>query len=78
LALSRQPNDGWSASAAVMTVGIRDGNAFFNVALRQAKNLKDAFVVARALVRKRELREHFEPSNLLVAGGANVQPLASP
>jgi Peptidase C13 family len=50
------------------------GDAFFNVALRQAKSLRDAFVVARALVRKRELREHFEPSNPLMAGGANVQP----
>jgi len=56
------------------------GDAFFNVALRQASSLKEAFVVARALVRKRELREHFEPSNPLMAGGANVQPLliASP
>ncbi|WP_108522495.1 C13 family peptidase [Bradyrhizobium algeriense] len=56
------------------------GDAFFNVALRQARSLKEAFVVARALVRKRELREHFEPSNPLMAGGANVQPLliASP
>ena len=51
------------------------GDAFFNVALRQAKTLKDAFVVARALVQKHELREHFEPSNPLMAGGANVQPL---
>jgi len=51
------------------------GDAFFNVALRQAKNLKDAFLVARALVRTRELREHFEPSNPRMAGGANVQPL---
>jgi Peptidase C13 family len=51
------------------------GHAFFNVALRQAKSLKDAFVVARALVRKRELREHFEPSNPQMAGGANVQSL---
>jgi hypothetical protein len=40
-----------------------------------AKSVKNAFVVARALVRKRELREHFEPSNPLMAGGANVQPL---
>jgi hypothetical protein len=39
------------------------GNAFFNVALRQAKSLKDAFVVARSLVKKREVRERFEPSN---------------
>jgi hypothetical protein len=51
------------------------GDAFFNVALRQAKSLKDAFIVARALVQKHELREHFEPSNPLMAGGANVQPL---
>jgi len=51
------------------------GDAFFNAALRQARSLKDAFVVARALVRKRELREHFEPSNPQMAGGANVQPL---
>jgi hypothetical protein len=48
---------------------------FSNVALRQTKSLKDAFVVARALVQKHELREHFEPSNPLMAGGANVQPL---
>src|SRR4051812_33103419 len=56
------------------------GDAFFNVALRRARSLNEAFVVARALVRKRELREHFEPSNPLMAGGANVQPLliASP
>ena len=51
------------------------GDAFFNVALRQAKSLKEAFVIARTFVRKRELREHFEPSNPLMAGGANVQPL---
>jgi hypothetical protein len=51
------------------------GDAFFNNALRQARSLQDAFVVARALVKKRELREHFEPSNPLMAGGANVQPL---
>jgi Peptidase C13 family len=49
------------------------GDAFFNVALRKAANLKDAFLAARSLVRKRELREHFEPSNPLMAGGANVQ-----
>ena len=51
------------------------GDAFFNVALRKAKSLEDAFVAARALVLKRELREHFEPSNPQMAGGANVQPL---
>ena len=51
------------------------GDAFFNVALRHTGSLKDAFLDARALVRKRELREHFEPSNPLMAGGANVLPL---
>jgi hypothetical protein len=51
------------------------GDAFFNVALRKAKSLEEAFVVARGLVLKRELREHFEPSNPQMAGGANVQPL---
>src|SRR5262245_29731782 len=50
------------------------GNAFFNVALRHADSLKDAFVVARALVKKRELREHFEPSNPQMSGGENVLP----
>ncbi|WP_315836207.1 C13 family peptidase [Bradyrhizobium prioriisuperbiae] len=51
------------------------GDAFFNIALRRAGNLNDAFAVARALVRKREQRERFTPSNPLMAGGANVQPL---
>ena len=39
------------------------GDAFFNVTLRQAESLRNAYVAARALVRKRELRENFEPSN---------------
>jgi Peptidase C13 family len=51
------------------------GNAFFNVALRQAVSLKYAFLTARSLIRKRELRQHFESSNPLMAGGANVEPL---
>ena len=51
------------------------GDAFFNVALRQAKSMKGAFVVARSLVKKREVRERFEPSNPLMAGGENVHPL---
>jgi len=51
------------------------GEAFFNVALRKAKSLMDAFAVARELVLKRELRERFEPSNPQMAGGENVQPL---
>jgi hypothetical protein len=51
------------------------GDAFFNIALRHATSLKDAFELARALVRKRELHEHFDPSNPQMAGGANVEPL---
>ena len=54
------------------------GDAFFNVALRRAASLQDAYLNARTLVRKRELREHFEPSNPLMAGGENVQPLLVP
>jgi Peptidase C13 family len=51
------------------------GDAFFNIALRHAASLNEAFLDARSLVRKRELRERFEPSNPLMAGGANVQSL---
>ena len=51
------------------------GDAFFNAALRRANNLKDAFLMARSLVLKRELREGFEPSHLQMAGGGKVEPL---
>jgi hypothetical protein len=51
------------------------GDAFFNVALRRAKNLKDAFLLARSLVLKRELRQGFEASHPQMAGGGNVEPL---
>jgi hypothetical protein len=51
------------------------GDAFFNVALRKPIGLKDAFIEARSLVRRRELREHFEPSNPQLAGGSDVFPL---
>jgi hypothetical protein len=51
------------------------GDAFFNIALRKAESVKDAFAVARELVLKRELRERFQPSNPQMAGGANVEPL---
>jgi hypothetical protein len=51
------------------------GDAFFNAALRRANNLKDAYLVARSLVLKRELREGFEPSHPQMAGGAKVEPL---
>jgi hypothetical protein len=51
------------------------GDAFFNVALRKTANLKDAFLVARSLVLKRERRQGFEPSHPQMAGGGNVEPL---
>ena len=51
------------------------GDAFFNSALRRAANLKDAFVRARSLVLRRELREGFEPSHPQMAGGGKVEPL---
>jgi Peptidase C13 family len=51
------------------------GDAFFNIALRQSKTLKDAFLLARTLVSKREKREGFDPSYPQMAGGENVEPL---
>jgi Peptidase C13 family len=35
------------------------GDAFFNTALHQTSNLKAAFLLARSLVSKRELRQGF-------------------
>jgi len=37
--------------------------------------LKDAFLLARSLVSKRELRQGFEPSQPQMAGGRNVESL---
>jgi hypothetical protein len=51
------------------------GDAFFNIALRQTKTLKDAFLLARTLVSNRELQEGFDPSHPQMAGGANVESL---
>jgi hypothetical protein len=51
------------------------GDAFFNVALRRTTRLKDAFALARALVRQREARNGFVPSHPQMAGGDNVEPL---
>jgi hypothetical protein len=51
------------------------GDAFFNVALRRANSLRDAFLRARSLVLKRELRQRFEPSHPQMAGGGNLEPL---
>src|SRR5215471_9498859 len=51
------------------------GDAFFNVALRRGDNLQGAFSRARSLVREREQRQGFIPSNPQMAGGENVEPL---
>jgi Peptidase C13 family len=51
------------------------GDAFFNIALRQSKTLKDAFFLARTLVSKRELRQGFDTSHPQMAGGENVESL---
>jgi hypothetical protein len=51
------------------------GEAFFNVALRRAETLKDAFTQAQALVSKRERRNGFDPSHPQMAGGENVEML---
>lgn len=54
------------------------GDAFFNVALRQSKTLRDAFTTARSIILRREVRNGFEPSHPQMAGGANVEPLLVP
>ena len=51
------------------------GDAFFNIALRRTKNLKEAFLLARSIVSKREFRQGFEPSHPQMAGGGNVERL---
>ena len=49
------------------------GDALFNIALRRAETLGEAFDLARTLVRERELRNGFEPSNPQLAGGQNIE-----
>ncbi len=51
------------------------GDALFNVALRQRANLRDAFALARTLVRKRERQNGFAASNPQIAGGEKIAPL---
>lgn len=51
------------------------GNAFFDTALRRAGTLVEAFGIARTIVRARELKEGFTPSNPQIAGGGEVAPL---
>jgi hypothetical protein len=71
-----------AADADHPSFGCRDGaewtyfgDAFFNTAMRRTANLRDAFALARTLVRKRELRNRFDPSNPQIAGGENIEPL---
>jgi hypothetical protein len=71
-----------AADANHPSFGCRDGaqwtyfgDAFFNTAMRRTANLGEAFGLARALVRKRELRNGFDPSNPQIAGGENIGPL---
>jgi hypothetical protein len=71
-----------AADADHPSFGCRDGaqwtyfgDAFFNTAMRRTTNLRDAFNLARDLVRKRELGDGFEPSNPQMAGGENIEPL---
>jgi tetratricopeptide (TPR) repeat protein len=49
------------------------GDAFFNTALRRTANLREAYTLASAAIRKRELKDHFVPSNPQMAGGENVE-----
>ena len=50
------------------------GDAFFNTAMRRAMTLKEAFNEARGIVRRRELRNGFDPSNPQMAGGESIEP----
>jgi hypothetical protein len=74
-----------AADADHPSFGCRDGaqwtyfgDALFNVALRRTANLKDAFALARSVVRARERRNGFAASNPQMAGGQNVEPLLVP
>jgi hypothetical protein len=49
------------------------GDAFFNVALRRADSLKEAFLLARSRLLKRELRQGFDSSHPQMAGGGNLE-----
>src|SRR5712671_2814510 len=49
------------------------GDAFFNTALRRTPNLRDAFVLASSLIRKRERQHGLTPSNPQMAGGENIE-----
>jgi hypothetical protein len=48
------------------------GDAFFNVALRHAADLRSAFATARRLIHQREMRYGLISSNPQIAGGKNI------
>ncbi len=69
-----------AADASHQSFGCQDGvqwtyfgDAFFNTAMRRTTSLRDAFDLARTLVRERELRNGFDPSNPQLAGGQNIE-----
>jgi|GEM_PF-1110018 len=69
-----------AADADHPSFGCRNGNAwtyfgdaFFNMALRRTANLRDAFALASAAIRKREMQNHLDPSNPQIAGGENIE-----
>jgi tetratricopeptide (TPR) repeat protein len=69
-----------AADADHPSFGCRNGNdwtyfgdAFFNTALRRTSNLREAFALASPLIRKRELQNHYDPSNPQMAGGENIE-----
>jgi hypothetical protein len=71
-----------AADADHPSFGCRDGaqwtyfgDAFFNTAMRRPGTLRDAFNLARDLVRKRELKDGFDPSNPQMAGGESIEQL---
>jgi hypothetical protein len=69
-----------AADASHSSFGCQDGaqwtyfgDALFNIAMRRTTTLREAFDLARTLVRERELRNGFEPSNPQLAGGENFE-----
>jgi hypothetical protein len=73
-----------AADADHPSFGCRDGaewtyfgDAFFNTAMRRTTTLREAFNLARTIVRKRELRNGFVPSNPQMAGGEKTERLLS-
>jgi tetratricopeptide (TPR) repeat protein len=73
-----------AADADHPSFGCRNGNAwtyfgdaFFNTALRRTANLRDAFALASAAIRKREVQNHLDPSNPQFVGGENIERILS-